>query len=131
MKITILKYDHRHGCDLSAYADGKLAEHARAKICSEGIDERIYVPAPTLDEDPSVTVSDRVKELYTKGDYDECVEVYQKYNQDESLDLEEVDVQGYETWSLLVYRGSGSDLATDIKSLLPPHELQRLLEGLK
>lgn len=94
MRITILKYDHRHGCDLSAFADYELANLARAEICANGIDERVYVPTPMIDEDPTITVSERVKQLFEAGDYDECVRVYLHYNQDESFSLEEVDVQG-------------------------------------
>lgn len=94
MKITILKYAHGHGCDLSAFASHEMANRARAEICANGIDDRVYVPTPMLDEDPTVTVSERVKQLFEAEDYDECVRVYLHYNQDESLDLEEVEVQG-------------------------------------
>jgi len=96
MKVTILKYDHRDGCDLSAHATYALANKARAEICVKFVDERIYTP-PHIDDDPDTTVSEHVKALFAADNYDECVRVYLSFNQDESLDLEEVDVQGLDT----------------------------------
>ena len=95
MKIAILKYDHRHGCDLSAHDTYAKANEARAKICTQFVDDRVYTAdADDGDEDDTDkrTVSQRVKALFDEGDFDGCVEVYLKYNQDESLDIEEVEM---------------------------------------
>lgn len=96
MKITILKYDHRHGCDLSAHATHALANKARAEICAKRVDDRIYVyPRDAADE--GETVGERVKSFYDAGQYDECVDLYLEYNTAESFDIEEVEVQGLGT----------------------------------
>jgi hypothetical protein len=95
VKISILKYDHRHGTDLSAYTTYDDANEARAKICAQFVDARIYTAdADNGDEDDTKprTVSERVKTLFEAKRFDECVEVYLKYNQDESLDIDEVEL---------------------------------------
>lgn len=165
--------DRHGSSDLSAYATYELANKARAEICAKRVDDRAYTADVEVDEDEDeepddtgyeppggwqgashyrnpitdppkrVSVSERVKALFEAGKYDECVEVYLQFNQDESFAIDEVDVQGGAAEAataarrrgqvpdvLLHYRGSGSDLATDIKDVLSPYELARLKESL-
>ncbi len=81
--IYVLRYDHRHGTDITAYASEGLARKARADIAMQWAHE---LP----DEDDAV----RIKELYADGEYDEAVALYIESHVDESLDIDDLEIIG-------------------------------------
>jgi hypothetical protein len=81
--IYVLRYDHRHGTDISAYASEGLARKARADIALAWAHE---LP----NEDDAI----RIRELYADGEYDEAVALYIESHVDESLDIDDLEILG-------------------------------------
>jgi hypothetical protein len=91
MKVFVLAYKHRHGTDLSAYETEALANEAAAGICAQFVTE-ITRGVDLTAEEPIVV---RVRRLYDEGKFVECLDAYHAANEDESLEVEALEVQAY------------------------------------
>jgi hypothetical protein len=81
--IYVLRYDHRHGTDVTAYASEGLARKARADIALQWAHE-----LPNEDD------AQRIAELYADGEYDEAASLYLEGHQSESLELHDLEIHG-------------------------------------
>lgn len=79
MKVFILKYDHKHGTDLSAYTTEASAEEAAADICVQFADKSIAA---------------NVSRLFDEGKFAECRDVYLAEHDNESIEVEVLNVHG-------------------------------------
>ncbi len=81
--VYVLRYDHRHGCDVSAYASEDAARKARADIALQ------YAHELEGDDD-----AERIRELHARGEYDEAATLYLESHGDESLEVHDLEVVG-------------------------------------
>lgn len=79
--VFVLRYEHRHGAEITAYASEALARKARADLCAQWAHEL-----------PTKVDAEKVKELYAAGLYDECASHYLAVHPSESMDIEDLEI---------------------------------------
>lgn len=81
--IYVLRYEHRHGTDITAYATEGLARRAAADIALQWAHE---LP----DEDDAK----RIAELCADGEYDEAISLYRENHQSENIEMHDLEILG-------------------------------------
>ena len=83
--IYVLRYDDKHGSYLTAYASEELARKGRAEIAWNWANEKYNYD----DADAA-----RIRKLFLAGEYDEAAEVYFENHQNESTELDVLEILG-------------------------------------
>jgi hypothetical protein len=91
VKVYVLQYRHRHGVDISVFANPEAVTRAKAAICNQFVDDKIFTAIGGADQ--GSPVHETVRALYAEGKYDKCIEEYLFANQDEEFEVSEHEVQ--------------------------------------